>query len=320
VTSPAATETVPLYPRRRLLGSASGGATSIRRGGRADVASSRPYRPGDHVRSIDWKASARLSSARDSDEFIVRERHVDEMPAVVLVVDRRPAMALYPADLPWLQKPAALRAVSDILVASAFNQRSLVAYLDYATHLGESSAGAPYWRPPHAHATVWSRGLQERVDTYLTESFDAPSDNVALALDFLSTRRSAVPIGSFVFVLSDFAEETPSEAWTRTIAYGWDVVPVIVQDPVWEQSFPAIDGVLVTLADAPAGRSGRVRLSAAEVADRRHEHEERLKRIRTDFARIGLDAILVGSSEPAVVHGILLDWAHARLDLLRGPR
>lgn len=315
MSAPSAPETVPLYPRRRLIGSASGGATSIRRGGRADVVSSRPYRPGDHVQTIDWRASARLSSARSSDEFIVRERHIDEMPAVVLVVDRRPAMALYPPDLPWLRKPVALRVAADILVASAFNQRSLVAYLDLATHSGESDAGAPYWRTPHAQASVWRRGLQERVDGYLTESFDAPDDTVTQALDFLATRRTAVPIGSFVFVLSDFIEPTPSEAWTRAIGFGWDVVPVIVQDPVWEQSFPDIGGVLVTLA---AG--ARVRLSPAEVAERRRANEERLEQLRSDFARLGLDSILVGSSDHAVVHRLFLDWAHARLDLMRGSR
>ena len=127
---------VPLYPRRRLLGSASGGATSIRRGGRADVASSRPYRPGDHLRTIDWKASARASSASNRDEFIVRERFNEETPAVVIVMDRRPGMALYPSDLPWLHKPRALHEVARILVASALNHRALLAYLDFASHPG----------------------------------------------------------------------------------------------------------------------------------------------------------------------------------------
>src|SRR5439155_12397855 len=73
-------ETVPLYPRRRVVGSPLGGSTSLRRGEGSDIASSRPYQPGDHFRTIDWKASARLSSARGSDEFIVRERYAEQMP------------------------------------------------------------------------------------------------------------------------------------------------------------------------------------------------------------------------------------------------
>src|SRR5882724_9288069 len=176
------TDVIPLYPRRRLVGSASGGSTSIRRGGGADVASSRPYRPGDHFRTIDWKSSARLSSARQSDDFIVRERFAEEIPAVVIVVDRRPEMALYPSDLPWLHKPAAVHAAARVLVASALDQRSLVAYLDYATHPGDTTAGTPFWEAPRAQANVWRAGLRERLEQHLAHPFDAPEDNVTRAL------------------------------------------------------------------------------------------------------------------------------------------
>ncbi len=89
--------TFPLVPRRRLIGLAFGAVTSVRRGTGSDVASSRPYQPGDDVDTIDWAASARLSSARGTDEFIVRERYAEEAPRVVIVADRRPAMSLYPA-------------------------------------------------------------------------------------------------------------------------------------------------------------------------------------------------------------------------------
>ena len=74
----------------------------------SDVASSRPYQPGDDVDTIDWNASARLSSARGTDEFIVRERFAEEAPCVVILCDRRPEMALYPQGLPWLSKPTVM--------------------------------------------------------------------------------------------------------------------------------------------------------------------------------------------------------------------
>ena len=303
----AAPETIPLHPRRRLIGTASGGSTSIRRGGRSDVVTSRPYRPGDHFRTIDWKASARLSSAQNQDEFIVRERYADEMPAVVVVVDRRPGMALYPAELPWLHKPEAVREVVDILVASAINQRSLVGYLDHTT-----------WQPPRGHASVWSQGIVERIDGHLAEAFDAPDDALDRALEELALRRPSLPIGSFVFVVSDFLQPVPHERWAQAIARGWDVVPVIVQDPVWEQSFPQIDGVLVTVTDPLGGHASRVRLAPREVEDRRAAHEHRLAAIQDDFTRLGLDPILIGST--GHVHTRLLEWAHARLDFARGPR
>jgi hypothetical protein len=318
VASP--TGVIPLYPRRRLLGTTSGGATSVRRGGRADVASSRPYRPGDHFRTIDWKGSARLSSARQRDEFIVRERFAEEIPAVVIVVDRRPEMALYPSDLPWLHKPAAVHATARVLVASALDQRSLVAYLDYATHPGDTTAGTPFWEAPRAQANVWRAGLRERLEQHLTQPFDAPEDNVTRALEFLSGLRGTVPIGSFIFVLSDFIQPTAPEFWGQAVNHGWDVVPVIVQDPVWEQSFPQIDGVAMSLGDARGSSARVVRLEAREVEQRRAFNEARLERLQRDFVRLGLDPVVLGDDADDAVHATLLDWANARVGAGRGTQ
>jgi hypothetical protein len=314
------TDVIPLHPRRRLLGTASGGATSLRRGGRADVASSRPYRPGDHFRTIDWKASARLSSARQSDEFIVRERFAEETAAVVIVVDRRPEMALYPSELPWLQKPVAVHAAARVLLASALNQRSLVSYLDFATHPGDTHAGTPFWEPPRAQSNVWRAGLRERLDDYLAREFDAPEDNVARALAFLTTVRSAVPIGSFIFVLSDFIAPTAPELWGQSVNHGWDVVPVIVQDPVWEQSFPQIDGVVMSVGDARGSSPRPVRLEAREVEERRRSNSARLEVLQRDFVRLGLDPVLISDDTDHEVHRALLEWAQARLGAGRGTQ
>ena len=49
---------------------------------------------------MDWAASARLSAARGTDEFIVRERFADEAPRVVVLVDRRPSMGIG-ASIRW---------------------------------------------------------------------------------------------------------------------------------------------------------------------------------------------------------------------------
>ena len=85
------TTTFPLIPRRRVLGLPFGGLHSLRRGLGSDVAGSRPYRPGDDIDKIDWNASARLSLARGSEEFVVREHYAEEAPRVVVLV-RPPAL------------------------------------------------------------------------------------------------------------------------------------------------------------------------------------------------------------------------------------
>jgi hypothetical protein len=311
-------ETIPLYPRRRLVGTAFGGSTSIRRGEGVDVASSRPYQPGDHFRTIDWKSSARLASARGSDDFIVRERHAEEMPRVVLVVDRRPSMALYPDDLPWLDKPRAVAAVAELVVASALNQRGLVGYLDYGSHEAHA-AGTAFWRPPRAQSTVWHATLAEVAVGYLEGGHDAPEDNVEQALGFLSIVRSAVPIGSFVFVVSDFLASPVAGAWTVAVDHGWDVVPVVVQDPTWEQSFPPLGGVLTPLADVRTGGVRYVRLSQREAEERREAHEARRRELEQGFLRLGLDAVWISDGDRHRVRSAFVEWAEARLQL-RGQR
>ena len=134
-------QTFQLISRRRLIGLTHGTMRSVRRGRGTEVAGSRPYRPGDDIRSIDWGASARMSSARGADEFVVRERYADEGPRVVVVADRSAELSFFSPPLPWLDKGAAMRRATDIVVASAAQAGGFVGYLDYAD-------GEPFWLPP----------------------------------------------------------------------------------------------------------------------------------------------------------------------------
>jgi hypothetical protein len=313
-------ETIPLYPRRRLSGSPFGGFSSIRRGAGSDIASSRPYRPGDPIHTIDWKSSARLSSARGTAEFIVRERHAEEMPRVVVVVDRRAEMALYPPELPWLHKPTAVATAVDMLVASTLNQRGVVGYVDFASHEDAGNeAGTPFWSPPRAQSGVWYGDLRDRVRGFLGDRFDAPEDNLERALTFLSAVRGALPVGSFVFVISDFTAPVELASWQRAVEIGWDVVPVIVQDPVWEQSFPDVGGVTLPLAE-PRGRGlSYVRLDPHEVEERRQANEARLESLRRGFLGLELDSVVIGESRRDPIYAAFRSWADDR-SALRGGR
>ena len=139
----AAARTFPLVPRRRFVGASFGRNRSPRRGQGDEVAGSRPYRPGDHLAWIDWAASARLSAARGTDEFVVREYFAQEAPRVAIVVDRRPSIGLYGPQSPWLDKPAAVLAAAEAIAASAVAALGEVAYLDHADPDGRS-----FWLPP----------------------------------------------------------------------------------------------------------------------------------------------------------------------------
>lgn len=301
----------PLVPRRRLLGLSFGAFHGTRRGIGTDVAGSRPYRPGDDRDAIDWAATARLSAARAADEFVVREHYADDAPRVVIVVDRRPEMALSSPDVPWLRKHEALRKAASLIADSAAEARGLVGYLDLA-----DGADVPFWRPPSSSREPWSIRERHQVNpTYM-----APEDNVALALEFLETHRRAVPGGSFVFVLSDFLVSPTREEWERAVEHRWDIVPVVIQDPLWEQSFPPVDGIVVPLTGAD-GRVRLVRLRAGESADRRREHEQRRAELLGGFVDLGIEPVTLSASDHDHVLSAFLAWgANRELDHGRGWR
>jgi uncharacterized protein (DUF58 family) len=300
--SPEERRPFPLVPRWRLTGLPFGEQRSVRRGPGSDVAGSREYVPGDPVSSIDWYASARLSSARGREQFVVREHFEDEAPRVVVIADRRPSMALYDLSLPWLSKPSAAAAVIDAVVVSTLVARGEVGYLDLA-----DDSEHPYWLPPRA-----GRGRYAISDRVAEGGWDAPPDTLERAFAHLHRVRAALPPGSFVFVVSDFLGELPAAALLRATALRWDVVPVVVQDPVWEQSFPELPAVVVPFADAATGRVVETRLRGGEARERRRAHEARLDTLLGDLRRMGLEPVVVGTSDPIEIDRELLGWAERR--------
>ncbi|MGH3072316.1 MAG: DUF58 domain-containing protein [Gaiellaceae bacterium] len=293
--------TFQLISRRRLIGLTHGTMRSVRRGRGTEVAGGRPYRPGDDIRSIDWAASARLSSARAADEFVVRERYADEGPRVVVVADRSPELSFFSPPLPWLDKGAAMRETTEIVVASAAEAGGFVGYLDYAD-------GEPFWLPPRGERRL-AHLRDERVQT---AGWRAPADGVERSLEHLFEHRRNVTAGSFVFVLSDFLDPPSRETWLTAVEHLWDVIPVVIQDPVWEQSFPDVSGIVVPLRDPRSGRVTHVRLTKKEVAERRRVNEERLLALLDELTLLDLDPVLVSSSEPSDLLAAFLDWNEFR--------
>jgi uncharacterized protein (DUF58 family) len=296
-------QTFPLVPRRRrLVGLPFGELPSRRRGPGGEVIGTRPYEAGDPVSTIDWFATARLSAVSGRDEFVVRDRSADEAPRVALLCDRRPAMAIFPASLPWLKKPQALAEAAAAIIASATAARSDVASLDLA------GAEGPYWLPP-GRGTGARRVLERQA---VATAFDAPDDNLEQALVFLAGLRSDLPAGSFVFVLSDFLVSPPARVWVEAVTRGWDLVPVVLQDPVWEQSFPSVGGVVLPIADPVSGRVRLVRFSRRQAALHREHNEQRLRGLLAELASFGLEAVLLGTSAPDEIDRAFIDWAESR--------
>ena len=297
-------------PRQRLLGLPFGPMHSARRGLGSDVAGSRPYRPGDDVDAIDWYASARLSAARSADEFVVRERFAEEGPRVVTVVDRRPSMSLYPEESPWLSKPRAIESVLAVVSASAFAARGFAGYLDAADGAHPDPARRspePFWRSPQSQP-AYRRFELEALDD---RPFHAADDGLEEAFAFLRDA-GQLQRGTFVFVVSDFLAPPEEDVWAAALERGWDPVPVVAQDPVWERSFPDVGGVAVPVYDPATRRREILRMTSREAERRRSENEERFRRFLDSLGDFAIEPVVLPSSDPADVLEAFLEWADDR--------
>jgi uncharacterized protein (DUF58 family) len=297
----AARLTFPLVPRGRVLGLSFGALRSFHRGSGTDVAGSRPYVPGDDMDAIDWPASARLSTARGSDEFLVRERLAEESPRVMIICDRRPEMSYFAPPLPWLDKPRALRIAVELILASAGASGGYVGYLDFAD-------GEAHWRPPKGERKL----LELQDERLMSSEFHGPPDWLERSVELLAEYPRAVTAGTFVFVLSDFLAVHAADVWLSAVERRWDVVPIVIQDPTWEQSFPEVDGIVVPFRDPRTGRGAGARLRAKDARARRSQNEERFRSLLAAFAAVDLDPVLVSSDEPAEVLGSFLAWSERR--------
>lgn len=294
----------PLVPRRRVVGLAFGGIRSVRRGGGSDVAGSRRYVPGDDVAWIDWAASARLSAAHDTDEFIVHELFADEAPHVVMLADRRPSMGIQASPLRRLDKPEALLGALELIRESGRVARSHTGYLDHAE-------AETYWHPPRSQRSV------SQIGTFDDRPFRAPADTVSRGLDHLVQHRRELPTQTFVFVLSDFLEPIDQDVWQQALEYRWELVPVVIQDPVWERSFPDVGGVTVPYADPASGAAVPVYLTRVEAQRLREEHEARDAELFRICRSLGLEPVVIGSHDPGAILGAFLRWADLRV-MVRG--
>ena len=284
----------PLVPRRRFLGVQFGRRRSSRRGLGDEVAGTRPYRPGDLIAHIHWAASARLSEARGTDEFVVREFFAEQAPRVALVRDRRPGMAIHAAPSPWLDKRAAAEAAERLIEVSAAAEQGELVSVDGALR-------HPVQRRPGGARKAETGG-----------AYDAPETSLSVALEALVQQSTVLPTGSFVFVVSDFLVPVPARLWLRLRALRWDVVPVIVQDPVWEQTFPRVGGVVLPVGDPVSGNVEDVWVSAREARERARANEQRLDELLGRFRRLGFDPVLVATSDPREIADRFRAWADRR--------
>jgi hypothetical protein len=93
---------------------------------------------------------------------------------------------------------------------------------------------------------------------------------------------------------------------------------VIVQDDTWEQSFPLVDSVVVPFVEPGTGRALDVRISRRDARSRREANERRLDIMVANFHSLGLDPLVLATSDDDGVDRRFTEWASRRAALRRG--
>ena len=167
--------------------------------------------------------------------------------------------------------------------------------------------GEAWWLPPGAARRAWL--VAERAGG---APLRRAGGHARRSLAFLGQRRTDMPAGTFLFVISDFLADVPADAWLDAVGHGWDIVPVVIQDPVWERSWPEIGGVAVPVANPRTSRVELVRLSRRQAARRRTENAERYAELLAELESLGLRPVEIGASDPPAVDEVFLSWAEER--------
>ncbi|WP_439107527.1 DUF58 domain-containing protein [Congregibacter sp.] len=258
--------------RRRALAQLSGGQRSNFRGRGIEFEEVRGYQPGDDIRAIDWRVTARTGSAHTKMFHEERER------PVLLVVDQRASMQFGSQNCFKIVLAAELAA---LLAWSALGSNERVG--------GLLMRDRDHWemRPKNSRRTVLAL-LSALAETPPVK--DPASDGDNRFSDLLrSVRRVARP-GSSVFIVSDFdgAEQDAAREELFQLARHVEITAIHCSDPLESQLPPAgrysvTDGQ--ARAELDTGLSG-ISQRFTELYDQRLEgYEQQLQRLGIPMLR-----------------------------------
>ena len=265
--------TVLVRPRARALGEVplptslhglTGAHSSRRPGHGGDLRDVHPFGPGDRLRGIDWRTTARRSP--DLDEIYVRRTHATADALVMLVLDSRDDVGPDPAT--WLGgEPARADEPTSLDVARTAAASIAKAYLDGGDRVGLTDLGrerAPI--PP----VGGGRALRRIVQTLAV----ARPDPRRIA----RVRAPRLTAGALVVILSTFLDDDAASVARSWRAEGHRVIAVDVLPPVWT-----------------GGLTADQRLAWRIVRD---ERRERLLTMRAE----GVEVIAWGDGSDPAVH------------------
>lgn len=215
---------IELRTRRNVHNILTGAYHSIYKGRGMAFSGVRPYSPGDDVRAIDWKVTAR--SGTPHIKQFVEEREL----TLMIIVDGSPSVLFGTQDRTKRDYLAEIAAI--LSYAAMFNQDrvAMLIFGDSVEH---------YSRPRKGRNHVLAM-----IRTLLTHQPKSTSSNLASALRIAN---QVLRRGAIVFIISDFlfpVDEYRQDI--RLLAQHHDITCIAVNDPL-ERSLPDIG--LVAMED-----------------------------------------------------------------------
>ena len=270
----------------------------------------RPYVPGDDIRSIDWKVTARMGMPYI--KRFVEEREL----TVLLVVDISPSLDFGSAER---SKREAATELSALLAFSAIENNDNIGLLLFQSGVDEfipprkgqkhalrivrevlaraDGADAPF-EEAAGDTSFWRKigySLRKKFENLKEKSkHQDRQTNIAQALEFCHQvlHRRAV-----IFLISDFLDENYLKV-AQTVHRKHDLISVLVNDA---REFDVIDEGLMTLEDAETGELCEVDTSSAAFRKLAHDQAAaRVERIRNSFLSSGCDLIEIDATQSVI--------------------
>jgi uncharacterized protein (DUF58 family) len=200
---------------------------SVFRGSGIEFEEVREYAPGDDVKTLDWKVSARLGKP------FVKLYKEERESIVMLLIDMSSSLKFGTFSGPKLEKAAE---VASVLAFNAIKNNDKVGVIFFTDQVEK------YIPPKKGASHIW-RVIKE----IFTFSPQGKGTNISEALDYLakiSRKRS------FVFILSDFLDEGYLKS-LRRIRQKHEVIGVRIYD---KGAFKLPGKGIITLSDFETGR------------------------------------------------------------------
>src|SRR3989337_2878301 len=188
----------------------------------------RQYRPGDDLRSVDWKTTGKTGKLH------VRMKLVDKRVTIVFLVDKSRSEKF--GSFMNTKEDIQSRILS-ILVSAASETGNEIGFITFTDRIEN------YIQP--------KAGEKEALENIKNILFEAPRSNrtdLNIAFKFLNEK---IPSAALVFILSDFLAPYNYEQSLKTFAYLHELIPIVISDKM-EMDLPEARGFL-TVQDIETG-------------------------------------------------------------------